>query len=392
MTAEPFDRLAASGRADGAAAWLDTDRTGRRLVLRAGGSWTLAHAPALDQRLRAEAARAGSGDVLIDLSAIRSLDTTGAWLIRRTAGDLGERGAAVEVAGLSEELAGLLDRVGQKPEPMDIEGPAVNKLVEIANRVGYASFEFCRSAANLTAFLGMLVVKTASAFLHPGRLRLRSLVYHMEQTGLNAMPIVGLLSFLIGVVLAYQGAIQLRQFGAEVFTVNLLGVSMLRVLGVLLTAIIIAGRSGSAFTAQIGTMKVNQEVDAMRTIGLDPTEVLVLPRLFALLITLPLLSFYAVIMGLVGGAIMCALVLDISFYQFINQLRGAITTNDLLVGIIQAPVFAFIIAMVGCYEGLQVSGSAESVGQQTTRSVVESIFIVIILTALFTIIFSNLGI
>ncbi len=227
---------------------------------------------------------------------------------------------------------------------------------------------------------------------HPGRLRLRATISQMEQTGLDAMPIVGLLSFLIGIVMAFQGADQLRRFGAEIYTVNLLGITILRELGVLLAAIIIAGRSGSAFTAQIGTMQVNQEIDAMRTLGLDPVEVLVLPRVFGLMLTLPLLVFYADALGLLGGCLMTWATLGITLPAFLDQLRGAITSWTLWVGVIKAPFFAAIIAMVGCYEGFNVSGSAESVGRLTTQSVVESIFLVIVADAAFSVLFSMLRI
>jgi len=229
-------------------------------------------------------------------------------------------------------------------------------------------------------------------FWRPGRLRLTATVQQMEVAGLDAMPIVGLLSFLIGVVMAYQGADQLRRFGAEIYTVNLLGISILRELGVLLSAIIIAGRSGSAFTAQIGTMQVNQEIDALRTLGLDPVEVLVLPRVLGLVLTLPLLVFYADFMGLIGGGLMSWATLGIGAPAFLEQLRSAITEWTLWVGVIKAPFFAAIIAMVGCYEGFNVSGSADSVGRLTTQSVVESIFLVIVADAAFSILFSMLRI
>jgi phospholipid/cholesterol/gamma-HCH transport system permease protein len=204
--------------------------------------------------------------------------------------------------------------------------------------------------------------------------------------------VVGLISFLIGIVMAYQGADQLRRFGAEIFTVDLLAISALREIGILLTAVVVAGRSGSAFTAQIGMMKVNEEIDALRTLGLDPLEVLVLPRLLALMIALPLLAFFADIMALFGGGVMCAFVLDISPDQYINRLSEAIWPRTFWVGIVKAPVFAFVIAMVGCYEGLTVDGSAESVGRKTTLSVVVAIFLVIVCDAIFSIVFSSLGI
>jgi phospholipid/cholesterol/gamma-HCH transport system permease protein len=220
----------------------------------------------------------------------------------------------------------------------------------------------------------------------------RAVVYHMEQAGLNAIPIVALISFLIGVVLAYQGAIQLTRFSAEVFVVDLVAVSVLRELGVLLTAIIVAGRSGSAFTAQIGSMRINEEVDAMRTLGLDPMQVLVVPRLIALVVTLPLLAFMADIMGLVGGAVMASVELGVSPGVFVDRLESALEPWSVGVGLIKAPFFALIVALTGCYMGMKVTGSAESVGLYTTRSVVHAIFAVIVSDAVFSIFFAYIGI
>jgi phospholipid/cholesterol/gamma-HCH transport system permease protein len=244
----------------------------------------------------------------------------------------------------------------------------------------------------MLGFGGLVASALARLLAQPGRLRATATTVQMEQTGLNALPIVGLLSFLIGIVFAYQGADQLRRFGAEIYTVNLLGIAVLRELGVLLTAIIIAGRSGSAFTAQIGTMQVNQEIDALRTLGLDPVEVLVLPRILGLVLTMPLLVFYADAMGLLGGALMAWATIGISIPVFLEQLRGAITEWTLWIGIIKAPFFASIIALVGCYEGFNVSGSADSVGRLTTQSVVEAIFLVIVADSAFSILFSLLRI
>ena len=206
------------------------------------------------------------------------------------------------------------------------------------------------------------------------------------------MPIVGLISFLIGIVLAYQGADQLRRFGAQVFTVNLVGVSVLREMGILLTSIIVAGRTGSAFTAQIGTMQVNEEIDALRTLGLDPLDVLVLPRVLALMVALPLLAFYSDIMALMGGGLAAVYLLGMTPSQFLTQLNNAVTLTHFLVGVSKAPVFAALIAMVGCFEGMRVSGSAESVGRLTTQSVVEALFLVIVFDAFFSIMFSSLHI
>jgi phospholipid/cholesterol/gamma-HCH transport system permease protein len=221
--------------------------------------------------------------------------------------------------------------------------------------------------------------------------RAASLASHMEKAGFDALPIVGLLSFLIGVVTAFQSADQLARFGAQIFTVNIVGIGILREMGILITAIIVAGRSGSAFTAQIGTMKVNEEIDAMRTIGLDPVEILVLPRVLGLVIVLPLLTFYADILGILGGAVMASTSLDISLLQFARQMKGAVSITSFWVGMIKAPFFAFIIALVGCFEGFQVTRSAESVGSHTTKAVVEGVFLVIVFDAFFSIFFSKIG-
>ena len=378
-------------RARDDAAWVDADIDDDRLRMRLSGPWTLADAEVMDQRLRT-LDYAGVRRAVLDLSGVTGLDTAGGWLIHRTVADLRHAGAEVDLRALPERYQSLYSEIGRGERDLKIDTPPPNKVVEILERLGKGAFSACNEAASLLAFFGMLVVKTGRAIAQPHRIRPKSLASHIEQTGLDAIPIVALLSFLIGVVLAYQGADQLRRFGAEVFTVNLLGVSILRELGILITAIIIAGRSGSAFTAQIGTMKVNQEIDALETLGLDPIDVLVLPRIFALAITLPLLGFMANMIGLLGGAVMSWVVLDINFQTFVTQLQTAVTVNHLFVGLVKAPVFAFVIAMVGCYEGLKVSGSAESVGQQTTRAVVEAIFLVIVIDAIFSIAFSIIGI
>jgi phospholipid/cholesterol/gamma-HCH transport system permease protein len=260
-------------------------------------------------------------------------------------------------------------------------------------RIGRATVHAGQQGYRMLGYLGRVTVETIEAFASPkNNLRIAALVHQVEETGINALPIVGLLAFLIGVVLAYQGADQLKRFGAEIFTINLLGVGILREIGGLITAIIVAGRSGSAFTAQIGTMRVNEEIDAMQTIGLNTVDVLVLPRIIGLVIALPLLTFYSDIMGLIGGAVMCYFQLGITIPAFMRQLNDAITVNTFMVGLIKAPVFAFVISLVGCYEGFQVERNAASVGLLTTRSVVESVFLVIVLDAAFSVMFSVLGI
>ena len=374
----------------GAAASARVAQATDQLELAASGAWTLANIHEI------EAALGGTHQgevrhVRVDLSAVTALDTAGAYLIARWIKRFTHGGAELELRAANEAQTALIHRV-EVVERRPLARPRRSAVVLILDRVGKATIEFGYAAHELLSFFGIVVITLIRVITHPSHLRFISLVSHIERIGLHALPILGLLSFLIGVVLAYQGADQLRAYGAEIFTVNLLGISILRELGVLLTAIMVAGRSGSAFAAEIGTMKVNEEVDAMQTLGLDPIEVLVLPRILAMLIALPLLTLFANLMALGGGAVMAMGALDIGFAQFLSQLSGAIVASTFWTGMFKSPVFAFLIALVGCYEGLQVSGSAESVGHHTTRSVVVSIFLVIIADAAFSILFSIMGV
>lgn len=369
-----------------------TAQDGRRWTLTLDGDWTTATVGACDAALRAIALPPGTREAVIDLAAIGAFDTAGAWLVHRTAKALRAGGIAVEMAGVRPAQQILLQTVAGSDQPLPEPPEPVNPFAAITERTGRATIDALVEGRDLVNFLGHSVICIARAMVQMRRIRFTSLCHHLERAGLNAMPIVGLISFLIGIVMAFQSADQLQRFGAEIFTVNIVGQGVLREMGVLLTAIMLAGRSGSAFTAQIGTMKVREEVDAMQTIGLDPMDVLVLPRLLALMIALPLLTFFANLMGLLGGALMATITLDITLFQFVRQLNTAITMWTFWVGMIKAPVFGFVIALVGCYEGLRVAGSAESVGTLTTRSVVESIFLVIVLDAMFSIFFSIIGI
>ena len=373
-----------------AAGWLETSERDGAFVLSAGGVWNVASIAPLDGALAA--LKPGARPVTLDLSALEALDTAGAWLLHRTARGLREQGIETRLEGVKPDHAILLEQVAANDRPAEPAVARGNAFTDMVRHVGAGAAEVAADTRALVSFLGLVVATLGLAVVRPGRVRFVSLVHHIEQVGLNAIPIVGLLSFLIGVVMAYQGATQLRQFGAEVFVVNLIGISVLRELGVLLTAIIVAGRSGGAFTAQIGSMKVNEEVDAMRALGLDPIEVLVLPRLLALVISLPFLAFFADMMGLAGGALMAWVTLDISPMMFIERLNEAVGIWTFWVGIIKAPVFAFLIALVGCFEGMRVEGSAESVGRLTTRSVVEAIFLVIVVDAVFSVFFATVGI
>jgi phospholipid/cholesterol/gamma-HCH transport system permease protein len=368
--------------ADEPDAWFKLDQG----VLAVGGAWTIAESARLDRELNALDAQ---GAKEIDASKITRLDSAGAWLLLRTRRTMGGEGEL----NVPERYGPLLENLDQeqKVEPKRSRIPAGfrGRLYKI----GRATVQAGHQGVSILGYLGRVTVETGEAIAMPKHnLRIAAIFHQVEETGINALPIVGLLSFLIGVVLAYQAVDQLKQFGAQQLTVNGLGIIILREMGVLMTSIIVAGRSGSAFTAQIGTMRVNEEIDAMQTMGLNTIDTLVLPRIIGLVIALPLLTFYADIMGLIGGGIMCYFDLGMTVPVFMRQLQGAISVNTLVVGLIKAPVFAFVIALVGCYEGFQVERNAASVGLLTTRSVVESVFLVIVLDAAFSIMFSVLGI
>jgi phospholipid/cholesterol/gamma-HCH transport system permease protein len=373
--------------------WVDIDRRDEALVLAAGGRWLVATAADLDRTLNGLDGLDDATAARIDLSGVEMLDTVGAWLVLRTRHRLADRGIAATIENVPEAFAPLLDQVAKgeppKPRPRQHYGPreAFKAALEV---VGKGTVEFFWTGRELLNFFGLVCVTALRVLRQPERLRIVSLIAQMQRTGVTALPIVGLLSFLIGVVIAYQGADQLRRFGAELFTVNLLGIGILRELGVLLTAIIVAGRSGSAFTAELGAMQVNEEIDAMRTLGLDPIEVLVVPRLLGLIFVLPLLTVYADFMSLLGGALMAWTALGVPLVQFVRQLSTAVTDATFFLGVLKAPFFAAAIALVGCHSGLRVSRSAESVGRLTTISVVHSIFLVIVFDAAFSILFARL--
>jgi len=369
-------------------AWFKVDRDTRKLAV--GGAWTIAESARLDRELSALKL---DGPVTIDASKISRLDSAGAWLLLRTSRALEGADTKAGDLGLPDLYRPLLENLDQprKSEPHKSRIPPGfrGRLYKIGRTAVHTFFQ----ALSILGYLGRVTVETIEAFAKPRHnLRVAAIFHQIEETGINALPIVGLLSFLIGVVIAYQGITQLRQFGAEYLTIDGLGIITLREMGVLMTSIIIAGRSGSAFTAQIGTMRVNQEIDAMQAMGLNTVDTLVLPRIIGLVIALPLLTLYADIMGLLGGAIMCYFDLGTSFPVFLRELQQALKVQTLMVGLIKAPVFAFVIALVGCYEGFQVERNAASVGLLTTRSVVESVFLVIVLDAAFSVMFSVIGI
>ncbi|MBN8291295.1 ABC transporter permease [Rhodobacter sp. NTK016B] len=327
----------------------------------------------------------GRADAPVDLSAVTRLDTAGAWLLTSSGRPL---------SGANDAQRLLLRTVQDAlPPPRTVAPRRVHHrmgdgLAVVGMAVGAVFFAVAQSLG----FVGLVMARLAGVLLRPRRLRLTALVHHMQEVGLRAVPIVALMGFLIGVVLAFQGAAQLQPFGAEVFVVDLIAVSILRELGILLTAIIVAGRSASAFTAAIGSMQMREEIDAIRVLGLDPIELLVLPRLLALVIVLPILGFVADLSGLIGGGLMSWTQLGISPSQFRTQLLADVGAAQALVGLSKAPVFAAIIAMVGCFQGLQVKGDAESLGMRTSRAVVIAIFLVIVMDALFSVFFAVWGV
>ncbi len=352
------------------------------------GAWIVQEIARLEQHLKM-VSWSGPDDLVFDCSALSALDTTGAWLLHRTVHTLQQRGRQVTIIGLRPEFSALMQLIASCAMAPKTPPQATPDLL---TRIGRRSWHGLRGMHSILTFIGETAIILLHSLLQPRRIRWRPILHNLQSAGFEALPIVGLLSFLMGLVIAYQGADQLQRFGANIFIADLVGLSMLRELSPLMTAIIVAGRSGSAYAAQIGTMKVTEEIDALRTIGIGPTELLVLPKLLALVIALPLLTVYADVTGILGGMIMASSKLDVSFDVFLNRLGDAVSLSSFLTGIGKAPVFAAIIALVGCYQGFKVSGSADSVGRQTTVSVVQSIFLVILADALFSIAFNWLKI
>ena len=354
------------------------------------GSWTARGIGAVRQQI--ESVRVPSAaEAIADGTRIEALDTAGAWVLQQLLARLRSEGIVVTVRGLRPEFAKLLEAVGEQVDSRTTGLPAVARapasLLESAGRRAGATFE---QSVALLGFVGENAVALAGCVAHPARFRWRPVLYNIRSAGFDALPIVGLLSFLLGVVVAYQGADQLRQYGANIFVADLVGLSMLREFAPLITAIIVAGRSGSAYAAQIGTMSVTEEIDAMRTLGIAPLDLLVLPKIFALLIALPLLTVFADVLGVCGGMIMARAQLGVGYGEFLDRFVKAVSVTAYLIGICKAPVFAAIIAVVGCFQGFRTRGGADGVGRQTTRSVVQSIFLVIVADALFSVAFSAL--
>ena len=357
--------------------------------VRCVGAWTVGRIAKLDDRLEHRAWPGGAA-LSLDGSAISAMDTAGAWLLQRLLRALERDAGRVSVHGLRPEHAALLEMIGSiDVEPALAPGAAAPSFLQ---RLGALSWNAGQRLLETLAFIGEVARSAFRSASRPGRIRWKTVLYNVRTAGFDALPITGLLCFLMGIVISYQGATQFRRYGANIFVVDLVGLAMLRELSPLLTAIIVAGRSGSAYAAQIGTMKVTEEIDALRTVGIAPLELLVLPKILALVIALPLLTVYADMLGVAGGMVMAKSELGVTYPDFVDRLQYALLLPDFLVGIGKAPVFAAIIAVVGCFQGFQVAGDAESVGRRTTISVVQSIFLVIVADSLFSVVFNYLGI
>ena len=359
----------------------ETDEGAEGVNVRFTGRLTLARLGDLPARIDALGPIA-----TLDLSGVERIDTVGAWIVTRTA-----QAHNARVTGASEDAQRLLGALARDKSAYEVQRRPAPMWARMLGQLGSASIAIWDELIGIVGFFGAMIVALFVQLRARRRIRWHAIVTRFQTVGVDALPIIGLMSFLIGIVIAQQGSVQLEQFGLEVFTINLVGRASIRELGLLMTAIMVAGRSGSAFAAQIGTMKLTEEVDAMRTIGVSPMEAIVLPRVAASTITMPLLGFYASICAIVGGGAFCWVGLDIPPLTYIQRLREIIPMTDFWIMLIKAPVFGILIGVTGCYEGMQVRQNAEEVGRRTTSAVVAAIFLVIVLDALFAVFFSTLG-
>ncbi len=355
--------------------------------LRIGGVWAADALGDVEKALRALKKPHGAS-LVVDGTELKALDSSGAWLLISW---LRLQGILFEPKGFTTEHQDLLALIEKIEHPTDEKRKKTSAWRRAIIGMGEYATELAHGVVGLVAFFGKVSATAAGVAFRPKRWRMQSIVYHMYRHGICAAPIIALMAFLISIVTGYQGATQLQKFGADIFTVDLVAISLLREMGVLITAIMAAGRTGSAFAAQIGVMQVNEEVDAMRSLGMDPYELLVLPRVIAMIIVLPLLTFLADIVGLMGAWVVSASLLDISWMQFLTRLDQVVTPQTFFIGLSKAPVFGILIALVGCQRGMLVRASADEVGRQTTLAVVQSIFIVLVFDAFFSVFFTRMG-
>jgi phospholipid/cholesterol/gamma-HCH transport system permease protein len=371
---------------------LSCTQKGDRLVLAAIGAWTAPHSQVLEQLVEATAPQiAGSAQVSIDMAGLGELDTLGAWLLERLIRNASREGTPAQIVGLAPRYRGLIDEMHRVNLQARTPPRTPNRVLLVLDKVGRAAAQLTVDFVEFAGTLGAIGIALGRTVLQPQRLRFTSTVYHLFRVGWLAVPIMALITFLIGGIIAQQGIFHFRKFGAEAYVVDMVGILVLREIGVLIVSIMIAGRSGSAYTAELGSMKMREEIDALRTMGFDPVEVLVLPRIVALIIALPILAFVGSMAALYGGGLVAWLYGGMSPTVFIARLKEAISVTHFEVGMIKAPFMALVIGVVACGEGLKVKGSAESLGIQTTTSVVKSIFLVIVLDGLFAIFFASIG-
>ncbi len=365
---------------------------GHRLVLAAAGRWVSAKANEIETLLDVIYRKGFKVEQLeINLAQLERLDTVGAWLIERLRRTASDAKINAEIVGLDPRYKILFDEVAISNKEPPHPHPKKGALRDTFEHVGMAVASSADDFVAIVRFLGLVVVASLHVIFHPTHLRFTSMVHHLDLVGFRAVPIIVLINFLIGAILAQQGIFHFRKFGAETFVVDMVGILVLREVGVLIVSIMIAGRSGSAYTAELGSMKMREEIDALRVMGFDPVEVLILPRLTALVIALPLLAFIGSMAALFGGGLVSWLYGGFAPEVFIDRLRDAITLDTFKVGMIKAPFMAMIIGLVACVEGLRVEGSAESLGDHTTMSVVKAIFLVIVVDGLFAIFFAAVG-
>ena len=364
----------------------------QRLELAAAGSWTAAYSTKLEQLVEAATPAVRQADnVVIDMAQVADLDTAGAWLFERLIRRTRDLGREAQLVGLPARYRGLLDEVRQVNRRSRRDRSARSKLLVQLESIGQAAVHFEMDVVAFLDMCGAVSIAIGRVLARPQSFRLTSAVHHLYRVGLQAVPIVLLITFLIGCIIAQQGIFHFRKFGAETYVVDMVGILVLREIGVLIVSIMVAGRSGSAHTAELGSMKMREEIDALRTMGFDPVEVLILPRLIALICALPILAFLGAMAAMYGGLLVAWFYGGMSPDIFVARLREAISVTHFEVGMIKAPFMAFVIGIVACTEGLRVKGSAESLGLKTTTSVVKSIFLVIVLDGVFAIFFASIG-
>ena len=365
---------------------------GDRLALAATGSWTAEYAGALEPLVNA-ATRPNSPvrRVAIDTAQIDRLDSFGAWLLERALRAWRNQGCEASLVGLRDDYRGLFDKIHTGTQQLPPAPPKRNSIIAALERVGMAMATIGYDLLLIAQMVGSVVVALKRVLLRPLSFRLTPMVNHLERVGWQAMPIILLITVLIGAILAQQGIFHFRKFGADIYVVDMVGVLVLRELGVLIVCIMVAGRSGSSYTAELGAMKMREEIDALRTMGFDPVEVLILPRIIALVIAVPILTLFGSMAALYGGGLVSWLYGGIAPEVFLSRLREAISIESFQVGMIKAPFMALVIGLVACVEGLRVEGSAESLGEKTTESVVKSIFLVIVLDGVFAMFFAAIG-